>query len=205
MKPTQPKENTTVSVYSQISHLPATGVGAGTTLPGRWEPKGCPPVVEAESGRFRLRLSLLNRGWALSSSCSGSVRGLKCLHRHDFIFNSIWLRSVEVGEDGEREELKEELFSEVFVSEVLANLSVAGAREVVAGVGEGGGGGDWGTGRSSMSGSSPWKMLSKSVYALSSNTLREKEGEKGLTTKSDKFSWFCFVDIYTDETDEHRM
>lgn len=39
-----------------------------------------------------------------------------------------------------------------------------------------------------MSGSSPWKMLSKSVYALSSNTLREKEGEKGLTTKSGKFS-----------------
>lgn len=49
-----------------------------------------------------------------------------------------------MGEDGEREELKEELLSEVFVSEVLANLSVAGAREVVAGVGEGegGGGGD---------------------------------------------------------------
>lgn len=68
-----------------------------------------------------------------------------------------------MGEEGGREELKEELLSEVFVSEVLANLSVAGEREVVIG----GGGGD----RVGVSGSSLWKMLSKSVYALSSNTL----------------------------------
>lgn len=63
-------------------------------------------------------------------------------------------------EDGEeREELKEEeLLSEVFVSEVLANLSAAGEHEVV--VGGGGGGGEGGRGRSSVSGSSPWKMLS---------------------------------------------
>lgn len=140
---------------------PAVGAGTGTTLAGRCKPKGCPPAVEAETGRFRLRLNFLKSGWALSSSCSGSVRGLKCLHRHDFIFNSIWLRSVEEGD--EREELKvEELLSEVFVSEVLANLSVAGEHEVVVG-GGGGGGGEVGRGRSSISGSSPWKMLSKSV------------------------------------------
>lgn len=143
------------NVWQKLSnsprHSPAMGVGAETTLPGRWEPCGCPPGVEAETGRFRARLNLLNSGWALSSSCSGSVRGLKCLHRHDFIFNSIWLRSV--GE--EREELKEELLSEVFVSEVLANLSVAG-EHVVAG----GGGVEEGRGMSSISGSSPWKTLS---------------------------------------------
>lgn len=61
---------------------------------------------------------------------------------------------MEEGE--EREELKEEeLLSEVFVSEVLANLSVAGEREVVVG-----GRGDGGRGRSTISGSSPWKTLS---------------------------------------------
>lgn len=55
-------------------------------------------------------------------------------------------------EDGEERE--EEHLSEVFVSEVLANLSVAGEREVVVGgeVGDG----DEGGGRSSMSGSSLW-------------------------------------------------
>jgi len=149
-----------------VQHLPATGAGAGTTLAWRWDPNGCPPA-EAERGRFRPRLNLLNRGWALSSSCSGSVRGLKCLHRHDFIFNSIWLRSVEEGEGGKTEE---ELLSEVFVSEVLANLSVAGEREVAEG------GGDAGGGRSSVSGSSPWKTLPCSVCALSSNTLRDEDG-----------------------------
>lgn len=59
-------------------------------------------------------------------------------------------------EDGEEKE-REELLSEVFVSEVLENLSVVGEREVVVG---GGGGGEGGRGRSSISGSSPWKMLS---------------------------------------------
>lgn len=61
-------------------------------------------------------------------------------------------------EDGEeREELKvEELLSEVFVSEVLANLSVAGEREV----GAGGGGEEGGRGRLSISGSSPWRKMS---------------------------------------------
>ncbi len=143
-----------VCVWRQPIHLPAIGAGAGTTLTGRC----CPPAVEAKTGRFRPRLNFLNSGWALSSSCSGSVRGLKCLHRHDFIFNSIWLRSVEEGE--EREELNaEELLSEVFVSEVLANLSVAGEREVVVG-GGGGRGGEGGRGRLSISGSSPWKTLS---------------------------------------------
>lgn len=64
---------------------------------------------------------------------------------------------MEEGEEGE-----EELLSEVFVSEVLANLLVAGEREVVVGGGRGGGGGggEGGRGRSSISGSSPWKMLS---------------------------------------------
>lgn len=56
-------------------------------------------------------------------------------------------------EDGEERE--EEHLSEVFVSEVLANLSVAGEREVVVGGGEVGDG-DEGGGRSSMSGSSLW-------------------------------------------------
>lgn len=80
---------------------------------------------------------------------------------------------MEDGEEEEREELKEEeLLSEVFVSEVLANLSMAGEREVAVGGGEEGG-----RGRSSISGSSPWKTLSKSVYALSSNTLRKRERE----------------------------
>lgn len=81
-----------------------------------------------------------------------------------------------MGEEGGREELKvEELLSEVFDSEVLANLSVAGEREVVvvAGGGEGGAG-EEGRGRSSISRSSPWKMLSWSVCALSSSTLREE-------------------------------
>lgn len=64
---------------------------------------------------------------------------------------------MEDGEEREREESKEELLSEVFVSEVLENLSVAGEREVVVG---GGGGGEGGRGRSSISGSSPWKMSS---------------------------------------------
>lgn len=53
---------------------------------------------------------------------------------------------------------EEELLTEVFVSEVLANMSVAGKCEVfgggVGGMGEGRGG------ESSVSGSSPWKMLS---------------------------------------------
>lgn len=57
-------------------------------------------------------------------------------------------------EDGEERE--EEHLSEVFVSEVLANLSVAGEREVVVGGGEEVGDGDEGGGRSSMSGSSLW-------------------------------------------------
>lgn len=54
------------------------------------------------------------------------------------------------------EEGEEELLSEVFVSEVLANLSVAG-KDVVAG---GAAGGDEGRGRSRISGSSLWKTLS---------------------------------------------
>lgn len=60
---------------------------------------------------------------------------------------------MEEEEEGETEELKEDLLSEVFVSEVLANLSVAGERRVVEG-------GEAGAGRSSVSGSRPWKMLS---------------------------------------------
>lgn len=49
---------------------------------------------------------------------------------------------------------EEELLTEVFVSEVLANLSVAGESDVAEAGGEAGGG------RSSISGSSPWKTLS---------------------------------------------
>lgn len=74
----------------------------------------------------------------------------------------------------EREGSKEEqILSEVFVSEVLADLSVAGEREVVVGGGVSGlGGGGWST-----SGSSPWKVL-QSVCALSSNTLTRRTNHK---------------------------
>lgn len=60
-------------------------------------------------------------------------------------------------EGSEEEEEEEEILSEVFVSEVLANLSAAGEREVTVG---GGGVSGRGEGGWSTSGSSPWKMLS---------------------------------------------
>ena len=55
----------------------------------------------------------------------------------------------------EGEEREEELLSEVFVSEVLANLSEAGEREEAAG-----GGDDGGRDVSSFSASMSWKTLS---------------------------------------------
>ncbi|MEQ2262530.1 hypothetical protein XENORESO_014619, partial [Xenotaenia resolanae] len=93
--------------------------------------------------------------------------------RQDFILDSIWLRSVEEGVEfrGTEELLEEgELLSEVFISEVLANVSGASEREVTEG---GGGEGKAGGGRLRVSGSSSWNMSSLSVYALSSKTLKD--------------------------------
>lgn len=69
---------------------------------------------------------------------------------------------MEEGEDreGSEEEEEEEILSEVFVSEVLANLSAAGEREVAVGGGGVSGRGEGGWGGWSPSGSRPWKMLS---------------------------------------------
>lgn len=60
-----------------------------------------------------------------------------------------------MGEEEERGALKEELLSEVFVSEVLANLSVVGECVVAGGLGSG----EEERDRSNISGSSPWKTL----------------------------------------------
>lgn len=95
-----------------------------------------------------------------------SVRGLKCLQRHDLMFKRIWLRSFGFNDDRGDEDggrWKELAGSEVLVSEVLALEMWSG---------------ELGSGEASGSGSGSesrlWQMLSTSVCALSNKILKHQ-------------------------------
>lgn len=143
-----------------------------------------------------VRLKSLNPLRDKSPSPKGwwdSVRGLKCLQRHDLMFKKIWLRSTGVEDDRgdeDEEKLAALVESEVLFSEVLALWS----EELRSGE----------TCSSSSGSESRLWVRSSAMCALSNKILKAKSENCWKTTAHDVW-WQNHTITHNREVQHHRV